>query len=83
MTRLLRSLSKRLFIVAVLGGLTFGAVSVAQGLPAEPCGEDPGELGECPPFNDQTCFGACYLWNGNGGVCMLHSAGPDCCTCMI
>ena len=83
MTRLLRSLSKRLFIVAVLGGLTFGAVSVVQGIPVPPCGEDPGELGECPPFNNQTCFGACYLWGETYGECMPHGAGPDCCICII
>ena len=83
MTNLIRHLSKGLLIIAVVGGLTFGSVNVAQGMWPPACGEDAGELGECPPFNDDTCHGACFLKYGYSGECMQHPAGPDCCICQI
>ena len=83
MTKSFQHLSKGLFVLAVVGGLIFGSVSVAQGVPLWPCGSEPGELGECPPFTDTTCEAACILTNHPGGECMRHEGGPDCCVCMI
>jgi len=83
MTTLLKRLSRGVFIIAVAGGLSIGLVQAVRGLPVEPCGHAISEMGECPPFNDNTCFGACYLAYETGGECIPHEAGPDCCTCFM
>lgn len=83
MTTLLQRLSKGMFIIAVIGGLAFGATQAAQGMPTATCGEDPGEMGECPPFNNDLCAGVCFLAHQTIGECIPHQGGPDCCTCFM
>ncbi len=71
-------------VVLIAGALAFGATEALGRSMGDPCGNDPGELGTCPPFTVQSCQTACDELFGNGplGDCGPSSDGP-CCRCVI
>ena len=78
-----------IFILLIVGGITFGA-SQAFGSPRVSlyCGELEEDLGCCPPFSQGSCFWTCWqLGYALGGACLSWepAKGEDCkhcCTCI-
>ena len=63
--------------VIVIAVLTFGT---AQALERDVCGDDPGEIGLCPPYDNESCQVDCQEIYGNTGWCI---GSPSCCTCEV
>lgn len=81
MSKRLRHLAILLFGLFVIGGLGFGASTVAGVSTLEECGDDPGELGTCPPFTNQSCNEECFEQDFFGGQC-VNQGGQQCCICL-
>ena len=63
----------------VAAGLAFGATQAFGSGMAMTCGDDPGEIGTCPPFTQSTCNEACEdMFDGNPGACLA-----GCCVCTV
>ena len=72
----LNRIATALFALVVAGGLAFGGSQVLSSPAAPPC-TGPDALGECPPFDNQSCEDACIQEGAVTGEC-----GPgDCCRC--
>ena len=63
--------------VIVIAVLTFGT---AQALERDVCGDEPGEIGLCPPYDDESCDNACGKLYQSNGRCI---GNPSCCTCQV
>lgn len=84
MSRLFTRLSTGLFALFVAGGLTFGATQALGATATHTCGDDPGELGLCPPFSDPSCNFACFQQFGTFGGCgATEEPGVICCICAV
>ena len=81
MTRL-KQLLRCFVIVAFASAFSFGA---AQALPLMhgSCGDEPGELGTCPPYSESSCQTTCWLlYQSPESECGPSEDGP-CCRCQI
>ena len=63
--------------VIVIAVLTFGT---AQALERDVCGDEPGEIGLCPPYDDESCNGTCDKLYQSSGRCI---GNPSCCPCQV
>ncbi|MGH7500605.1 MAG: hypothetical protein ACREL7_02495 [Longimicrobiales bacterium] len=63
-----------LFAILALGSLTFGA---SQLLAREDCTQ-PGQIGTCPPYTEQSCNEDCFDLFMTPGGCI-----NGCCTCAV
>ena len=63
--------------VIVIAVLAFGT---AQALERDVCGDEPGEIGLCPPYNKLTCAQDCFMIYQSTGSCI---GNPSCCTCQV
>jgi hypothetical protein len=83
MKRIIRA-TETLFAVAVIWALSLGATRlVGENLH---CGDDPGELGTCPPYTESSCGSACANMFGTSGSCLIiGSPGMpyNCCICQL
>lgn len=62
--------------VAVVAALSFGVSQTLRA--ADVCGDDPGEIGTCPPFTNQSCGDECVDRFMSGGQCL-----QGCCVCAV
>ena len=77
------------FILLIVGGITFGASQAfgANQLSSDWCGKYEGDLGCCPPITGYTCWEECTDLGYQGGDC-LRMDRPDkngcteCCSCL-
>ncbi len=89
MSRLVRRCLTALFVLFVVGGISFGA-SQAFGSTRVSlyCGELDEDLGCCPPFGQATCYWTCWqLGYAFGGACLSWDKYypwdcDHCCTCV-
>lgn len=81
MSRLLTRLSTLLFGLFVVAGLAFGASTVSAVSTLEECGDDPWEVGTCPPYSEEDCDDICDFRFGNPGDC-INQGGEVCCVCL-
>lgn len=72
--RRLAGVATTVLTLSVLGFGAETAYATAGALTCSP--QDPGYLGECPPYNDISCDADCYLIFGTFGDC-----SPGCCLC--
>lgn len=74
--------TKRIFSLLitafVVGGLTFGASEVIGSDAFDVCGDDPGEIGTCPPFDQESCQDECEEQFMTTGGCF-----QGCCICQV
>lgn len=76
-----------IFILLIVGGITFGA-SQAFGSARLTyyCGDNPEDLGCCPPYDHWGCVQDCWdLGYYFGGACISTDGGDPChhcCTCI-
>lgn len=81
MPRVVKRIAATLFALFVASALAFGGSTLLASSGGEFCGDDPGEIGTCPPYDDSSCFDDCLLIYGNpGGKCHLPT---DCCICPV
>ena len=87
MSRLVRRCLTALFVLFVVGGIGFGA-SQAFGSARLTyyCGDNPEDLGCCPPYDQVSCVESCWdLGYYFGGACLSTDVGDPCdhcCTCI-
>lgn len=81
MKRMIGRIWKGVYALFVAFALSFGASQAfATTALVEVCGDDPGELGYCPPYTHLTCAYDCLLIYGTDyGRCF----GDGCCVCFI
>lgn len=76
-----------LFSLFVLAALVFGATTVyASSMAMSECGNDPGEIGTCPPYDDPSCHFDCQvIYQTPGGECHRVDDKPGllCCICAV
>lgn len=82
MSRLLTRVAMVVVGLFVLGGLTFGATQAFGSAMRMECGDDLGELGLCPPFDQESCDDECVKQNFNGGACIPYGGPGLCCACL-
>lgn len=67
-------------IVSIGLGVGEASASISNGY----CGDDPGELGTCPPYDDDTCGDDCHQLLGSPwGQCGPTSYDGQCCICVL
>jgi len=76
-----RELFRSLVVVALASAFSFGAAEALR-LAVDECGDEPGELGTCPPYNERSCDDACEGLYGTEGECGPSGDGP-CCRCQV
>jgi hypothetical protein len=72
MTRFRDRLLMAIYGLLIAGGLTFGATQLFAQVDCN----GPGQIGTCPPYNDESCDDACDMMFGTPGGCIF-----GCCTC--
>lgn len=77
MGRRIEHLAGAVYALLAVAALTFGASTALRA--SEACGDDPGELGTCPPITEYGCNAQCEQLYGFGGSCDPHA----CCTCLL
>ena len=70
--RLLRGVGVALVVAALGFGTTQAFASTVTACTM------PGQIGTCPPFDDDSCRDACFLEFGHPGACR-----QGCCSCVI
>lgn len=76
MANTLKAYVRALCGLGVVAALAFGA-SAAMASVGE-CGDDPGEIGTCPPFTQSSCGDECFKRFMSGGQCI-----QGCCLCAV
>jgi len=76
----LKLLGASLSALVVAAALTFGATQLSA-TAMLPCGDDWWELGECPPYNQNSCNAECHELFKGPGWCMPTT--PECCVCAV
>ena len=66
--------------LTVAGILAFGAHTALAGAATMSICDDPGYIGDCPPYTQQTCSQACFVTYGTPGFCSTGQ-NPNCCVC--
>lgn len=87
MPRLIQRGLTALFVLFVVGGIGFGASQAFGSTRVTTyCGEQPEDMGCCPPFNEISCNQVCLLLVFPlGGACISTDGGDPCdhcCTCI-
>lgn len=82
MSRLITRISLLMVGLFLAGGLAFGATQAFGSGLASSCGDDLGELGLCPPFNNASCDAECVEENFFGGMCSPYGGPGLCCICL-
>lgn len=77
MSKRSKSLVGAAWAVLVMVALSFGATQVMAS-PISACNGQ-GQIGSCPPLDDQSCFAKCLIEFGGPGKC----DETDCCLCVI
>ena len=76
-----RELSRCFMLVVAASALSFGAAEALR-FAGDECGDEPGELGTCPPYNPVSCTQDCWELYGTEGECGPSGDGP-CCRCQV
>ena len=77
MAQRIKHLAGAAYALLAVVALTFGASTALRA--NETCGDDPGEIGTCPPFTEYGCNAECTVRYGFGGSCDPFA----CCTCLL
>lgn len=83
MSRLVTRISLLMVGLFLAAGLAFGASEALGSAAATSCGDDLGELGLCPPYDNGSCFEECMEEFENGGLCSPYGGAGLCCICLI
>jgi hypothetical protein len=65
------------YALLVVAALSFGATQ-ALAVTAQECGDDPWEVGTCPPLDEESCPEECDKVFGTTGKCVA-----GCCICVL
>lgn len=73
-----------LFVALVVVVFTMGIAEARNTASASTCGDDLGEIGTCPPYDNNSCQDDCFQQFGTpNGQCGPTEDGTRCCICMV